>query len=302
MATTDGYGERFGERLDVQAPIFFAQRHRTSVVAVTEIRSDAPEHKLTTPTAIEDAFIIALQLRDFPVHELWVDGKAQPVTELQAGCCSLYDLRQSQAFRINNPFHSVHFYFPREVMDAIADDAGAPRIGDLHFRPGVGHDDAVVRGLGTAILPAFEQPDQANRLFIEHVTLAVGTHLAESYGDMRAEHRARRGGLASWQEKRAKEFLDAHLDGDVPLAGVARECGLSASHFSRAFRQSTGTSPHQWLLQRRVDRAMELLVEPRWSLTDVALACGFADQSHFTRVFTRIAGLSPGAWRRQRLN
>ena len=302
MATTDGYGERFGKRLDVPAPVFFAQKHRKSVVAVTQTRSDAPERRLTTATAIEDAFIVALQLRDFPVHELWVDGKAQPVTRLQAGCSSLYDLRLSQVFNINNPFHSVHFYFPREVIDAIADDAGAARIDELHFTLGVGHDDAVVRSLATAILPAFNQPEQANRLFIEHVTLAVGTHVAESYGEMRTERRSRHGGLAPWQEKRAKEFLGARLDGEVSLAELARECSLSASHFARAFRQSTGTSPHQWLLRRRVDRAMELLVEPRRSLTEVALACGFADQSHFTRVFTRSVGVSPGAWRRQRLN
>ena len=107
-----------------------------------------------------------------------------------------------------------------------------------------------------------------------------------------------RGGLAPWQERRAKEILCANLDGRMPLNEVARECRLSVSHFSRAFRRSTGAAPHNWLLTRRVDLAKEKLRDDRLSLLDVALACGFADQSHLTRVFTRMVGVSPGAWRR----
>ena len=108
----------------------------------------------------------------------------------------------------------------------------------------------------------------------------------------------RRGGLAAWQERRAKDMLVANLDGAVALADVAQECRLSVSHFSRAFRQSMGVAPHRWLLNRRVEFAKELLQAPDSSLSEIALRCGFADQSHFTRVFTRRAGVSPGAWRR----
>jgi AraC family transcriptional regulator len=86
----------------------------------------------------------------------------------------------------------------------------------------------------------------------------------------------------------------------VQLKEVARECRLSVSHFSRAFRRSMGAAPHNWLLARRVEAAEEKLRDDRLTLLDVALACGFADQSHLTRVFTRMVGVSPGAWRRAR--
>jgi transcriptional regulator GlxA family with amidase domain len=98
--------------------------------------------------------------------------------------------------------------------------------------------------------------------------------------------------------RRAKEVLSAHLDGRVPLKEVARACGLSVSYFSRAFRRSVGVTPHNWLLTLRVEVAKQKLREGRLSLRDVALACGFADQSHLTQVFTRLVGVSPGAWRR----
>src|SRR5262249_54273756 len=110
--------------------------------------------------------------------------------------------------------------------------------------------------------------------------------------------RPARGGLAPWQERRAKQYMMARLREDVSLAQMAAECSLSPSHFSRAFRQTTGRAPYRWLLEGRVEHAKELLRESEVTLADTALACGFADQSHFTRMFSQIVGISPGAWRR----
>jgi transcriptional regulator GlxA family with amidase domain len=107
-----------------------------------------------------------------------------------------------------------------------------------------------------------------------------------------------RSGLAPWQLKRAEEKLMANLEGNVSLADLAAHCGVSVGHFARAFRRSTGLSPHQWLMRRRVDEAKGLIRTRTLSLSEVALACGFVDQSHFTRVFTRQTGVSPGTWRR----
>jgi AraC family transcriptional regulator len=106
------------------------------------------------------------------------------------------------------------------------------------------------------------------------------------------------GGLAPWQVRRAKEILSGNLDGRVPLKELAKECGLSVSQFSRAFRRSTGAAPHQWLMTRRVEVAKEKLRDGRLPLSEVAMVCGFADQSHLTRVFSRLVGVSPGAYRR----
>jgi AraC-like DNA-binding protein len=79
---------------------------------------------------------------------------------------------------------------------------------------------------------------------------------------------------------------------------LAEQCGLSVNYFSRAFKECTGLPPHQWLIRRRIEVARALLSNPDISLAEVALICGFADQSHFTRVFSRVMGISPGAWRR----
>lgn len=118
-------------------------------------------------------------------------------------------------------------------------------------------------------------------------------------GDVLREHAAwTRGGLAPWQMQRAKELMTANLQEHVPLSQLAARCGLSMRHFARAFRQSTGVPPHRWLLNHRVGQAKELLRNLAMSLAEIALACGFADQSHFTRTFTAVVGVGPGLWRR----
>jgi transcriptional regulator GlxA family with amidase domain len=110
-----------------------------------------------------------------------------------------------------------------------------------------------------------------------------------------------RGGLAPWQLQRAKELMNATLAGHIPLRRLAGACGLSVSHFARAFRQSVGMPPHRWLLNRRIEHAQELLGNPQLSLADIALACGFSDQSHFTRMFAASMQISPGLWRRKKI-
>jgi len=108
------------------------------------------------------------------------------------------------------------------------------------------------------------------------------------------------GGLAPWQADLASRLLLSHLSGDCPVADLASRCGLSRSHFTRAFRISMGLPPHRWLMRFRIECAQERLERTGESIADIALSCGFADQSHLTRVFHAIIGMSPAAWRRQR--
>ena len=240
-----------------------------------------------------------LQIGQRSYRELWLDGKSVRTEPLNRGDVALHDLRRTPVFKMYTPIDSLNFYIPRHALDACADDAGARRIEHLHFTPGVGVNDKILTALGAVLLPTFKNPNHVNQLFVDHITFAIVAHLAYSLGDMKDQKSPARGGLTLRQERRAKEFIDANLDGDISVMVLARTCGLSTKHFSRAFRQSTGLAPHQWLLQRRVDKAEQLL-RGALPLGDVALACGFADQSHFTRVFTRAVGISPGQWRRHR--
>ena len=210
----------------------------------------------------------------------------------------LHDLKRVPTALFDKPYHSLVFYLPRAALDAIADEANAPRIRDLSYEPGAGVNDVTISGLGSLLLPALSHPDQANRLFVDHVLLAVGVHMAQTYGGMGPMSRPTRGGLAPWQERRAREILHANIKHGVTLKQVARECGLSVGYFSHAFRRTLGLAPHKWLIEQRVVLSKEKLRADGLSLSDVATDCGFSDQSHLTRVFRQTVGVSPGAWRR----
>ena len=280
------------------APSIVTRSLRRGEVAVTEIRVDQPTGCLTEPFPTQDAYMICLMLREFPNNNYWEDGRQVPVTSLRAGDVTIHDLKRQPFILVDKPIHSLFLHLPRTALDALADDANVPRIEELQYDPGVGVADETVRNIGPLLLPAVRTPDQVSRLFTDHLTLALGAHVARAYGGMQAHCLPIQGGLAPWQEKRSKEMLAGDLTGATPLCDLAKACGLSLSHFSRAFRRSTGLAPHAWLLHTRVEAAKSMLRGREASLSMIALACGFADQSHFTRVFTRRVGISPGAWRK----
>ena len=280
------------------APTLSTRVLQKSTLAVTELRCDDPGFGWTAPIAREDAWLVALQLRACPNQDLYFDGRLTRPENHAEGVTSIYDLRRGPVADIHDPYHSLVFYLPRMALDAIASEAGAPRPGDLRHRLGVSVHDPVVRHLLSSLLPLMEAPEQANSLFVDHVLLAITTHMATVYAGLKADTGMPQGGLAPWQERRAKELMSASLNEDLSLSRLATECGLSSRHFARAFRLSTGMPPHRWLVWQRVERAKELLGTRALSLVDVAMFSGFADQSHFTRVFKAVVGVTPGAWRR----
>jgi AraC family transcriptional regulator len=295
---SEGYGQQLAERLRAEhAPAVVTHVLRSADMAVTETRSDDPVPGLSGSLQREDAFLVTLTLRDYPNRVYWEDGRQVSVCDIRTGQTCIHDLKRDPVALLDKPYNVLFFYLPRCALNAIADDAEAPHIGDLAYEP-VAVDDSTISSLGAAVLPALSRPDQASQLFIDHVVLAVGVHVAQTYGGMRPLLRPVRGGLAPWQVRRAQDILRSNLDGSVSIKEVARECHLSVSHFSRAFRRTLGVAPHNWLLARRVELAKEKLRDGRLSLSDVAAVCGFSDQSHLTKVFTRMVGLSPGAWRR----
>ena len=106
-----------------------------------------------------------------------------------------------------------------------------------------------------------------------------------------------RGGLPPGAIRRVNDYVETHLSESVDLAELAGVAGLSVFHFARQFKQSAGVTPHHYLVQKRVERAQEMLASTNLSLSEIALATGFADQSHFARHFRQMLGITPGQFR-----
>jgi AraC-like DNA-binding protein len=276
------------------APVLEVRDLSFGRLAVTELRCDVPNYGESAPIPEQDAIMVSLQLRANLQHEVFEDRKPLPPAPVLEGTTCFFDLRRAVTARSLQPFHCINFAFPVRALDESNEDV-LHRF-ELGRSPRMGVHDPVIHALGTALLPALAEPDAASRLFVDHVLFAMRAHVAQRFGAP-IQRSAQHGGLATWQERRATAYIEAHLSESISLADLARECSLSVAQFARAFKTSMRLAPHQYLTERRVERARQLLLHTELPLADVAVRCGFADQSHFTKVFRRSFGASPGKLR-----
>jgi AraC-like DNA-binding protein len=285
------------QRIDFCRSLTVRSAGRDDFVMMHMRRSSAG-HGMTEPQARVEAYTACVHLNDFTAYDVWRDERHDSSRAFGAGTIHINDMRHVWHADIQCPFQVVNFHIPQWALDEIADDHDAPPVEELHCPMSLARVDNVARNLALALLPALARPDQSNKLFVDHAFRAMTTHLARTYGSLRLRSVCDRGGLSPWQERRAKELLCANLSANPGLAELAGACRLSASRFSQAFKQTVGCPPHQWLIAQRIERAKQLLLNTDQSLSEIALAMGFADQSHFTRVFSQRIKVSPAAWRR----
>ncbi len=160
--------------------------------------------------------------------------------------------------------------------------------------------DAVLPGKFLAMLAAYHALDRhADSAQTQQARAARAARIVADLTTSLQTPLVGKGKLAPWQLQRVTAFIDGHLDAELSIATLSALVGLSAQHFSQSFRRTTGLPPHRYIIEQRVARARHLLIETDGCcLAEIALACGFADQSHFTTAFRKSTGMSPGFYRR----
>lgn len=294
--------DRLSSRFRVKdAPTVIARTVKRTAITFTELESRHAQPFETGERVKEDAFVIGIQLKDFPRYKFWEDGRATPVSDLKQGHISINDMKRDARAIMDQQFHAIYCHLPRAVFDEVIGMETAQRVETLRYEAGAGFDDGIASRLLMCVRPALQGDTPTSSLFLDHVGVALVSHLVERYGELLPLPIAK-GGLAPWQERLVKEMISAHIKNPAGMAALARECGLSVRHFTRAFQASTGMTPHEWLQRCRVDRAKSLLATTDLSLLEVSEACGFADRSHLSRVFAHFAGTPPSSWRRRSLH
>lgn len=270
--------------------------HRTlrrGTIAVSVVRGRATGEP-SGSLGYHDAYQVIVPLKNIR-QQFWQGSRFISSDPVQGGTTYIIDLREDPRVLCQNPSGTVHFYMPISTMKVFAEQNDLPAFVDFTHLPTAGHDDPVMRQLSKAALAALERPHVTTGLVLDSILDAACVNVLGRYATSNGTSKGRAYGLAPWQERRAKEMMDSRLD--VSMAELAEECGISVAHFGRAFRRTTGMSPHQWQLGRRMQRAQSLLSTSALSIADIALACGFSSQSHFTASFTENVGVSPGRWR-----
>lgn len=245
------------------------------------------------------AVLVSVSLRSIPLggYQLWADARQLPTSYVPTFRSNVIDFDARPACSADQAFDFVHYHVPRESLDDIAEDLGFGPVSEL--QQSVNEHDIVLAQMTKNVLASLNMEKKPCSLALDQFQMALGAHLLQRYGRIARAQVPAAGGLAKWQKQRALELLRENLNGSVRLCDLARECGLSVSHFARAFKAALGISSHQWLIRQRIDRAQELLVQTKLPLCDVAGQSGFGDQPAFTRTFHRVVGASPGHWRRE---
>ncbi|WP_337270405.1 AraC family transcriptional regulator [Oryzifoliimicrobium ureilyticus] len=190
-------------------------------------------------------------------------------------------------------------YLPKALIEEVA-QASFPEERSKVLRCRRAEPDKVVSNLAVVILSLFEKDPLTIDPILRHLSIAVCTHLLQDC--LQAKTLKTGVMLPLDREIAAKGFMRENLAGEISVAEIAEVTGLSAGHFAQGFKNVTGVTPHQWLIQARVGAAKDLLAAHDISIKEIAKACGFVDQSHFTKVFLKEVGTTPAQWRIRQLH
>jgi AraC family transcriptional regulator len=257
---------------------------------VNVLEASAPRGEWTVP-AVEE-ISLALALSDYSAS--WDGLRGLHSEEGSTGSVTICEFNESKRFEMRRAAKFAIVLLRTEVLEQVG-------LGTGYIRPELQAQrvrDQTLRHLMEVLLREKREGFLSGPLFLDGVATALASYLLRRYSVASPTERNFARGMAPSTLRRCVEFLEAHLEGDLRLSDLAREAGVSTSHFLRSFRQSTGKTPYQFLLHRRVQRAQLLMRDLRAPLTEVALASGFADQHHLARVFRRITGVTPSSYRR----
>ena len=168
---------------------------------------------------------------------------------------------------------------------------------ELELRTQIGIRDPVIEGMAAAWRRELAERGAGGRLYTEGLGSALAVHVFRAYGDGLSRSPPVIGGLGALRLRRVVDYIEAHLADDISLSDLAGLAGLSTHHFGEAFKASTGTSPHRYLIERRILRAKELLLGAEQSIAEIAISVGFASHSHFTDNFRKLTGTTPSRFR-----
>jgi AraC family transcriptional regulator len=142
-----------------------------------------------------------------------------------------------------------------------------------------------------------EDGSPAGPIYGESLANALGVYLLKRYAVRRFTPVAYKGGLPGYRLKRVLDFIAASVEENISLAQLSAIAGMSPHYFSELFKQSTGRTPHVYVLLQRIERAKERLRDPKYTIIDAGLDSGFENPSHFARVFRRLVGTTPSRFR-----
>jgi len=263
--------------------------HRQPSIDLPDVSS--PQHLVVIP--------MGCQTVD---SEITTEGRFQRVSfqenDYTSGCIEIFpaDLPYEIHIASTKAIEMVHLYVEPTFLAQIARESVNPDRIELLLT--LKEADLLIQQIGLALKASLEEDGGGDRFYAEAMATALSAHLLRYYSTRKHQFQEYEDGLSKQKLKQAIEYIQEHLGENLSLNDIANELGMSQYYFCRLFKQSTGMSPHQYLIRQRVERAKRLLQQPERSIASIAAECGFANQSHFARYFRQHTGMNPNQFRK----
>jgi AraC family transcriptional regulator len=190
----------------------------------------------------------------------------------------------------------LHLYLAPALLQRVAAevDLNPERV---ELQQVLGAYDPQIQAAALALFAELRTGGPGGRLYAESIANLLALHLLRRYSSSRPPEQARQRGLSRPTMQQVTAYIEEHLADDLTLAELAAVAGLSPFHFARRFKEAFGSSPHQYVVQRRIERARLLLTTTTWTVAVIAQAVGCASESHLALHFKRLTGLTPRHFR-----
>ena len=248
------------------------------------LTSPVPQGRFDSP--VDDRHVLCLHL-GAPVPVSYRDGRVECGTTRLHGQFCVVPAGSSTRWTLSRPATSLLL---RLAPTSLRESAEALGVGTCDLAPAIHIRDAQIERIGWMMQAEDHDAYPGGRLFADSLAAALAARLLSL--QTRPATKPERA-LPAWRLRRVADYIEAHLDADLRLAELAEVAGFSPSHFKAMFKQATGMPVHRFVLERRVERARDRLLEGNASVTDVALETGFAHASHLARCMRRLLGTSP---------
>ena len=257
------------------------------------------EH-LYFPTALDISDVTAmshdltLQLGTPKTVELKANGKFSRQQMIPGNIC-ITPAHHFHAIRWQSEMEILRMTLePMFVMQALQESVNPDQLELIMQR---GQNDPLIREILLALKVELEAGCPSGRLYGEAMGTALAVHLLKTYTTLKSTPFQSEDGLPQHKLTQVLEYIQAHLDQDIRLTDLAALNRMSQYHFCRLFKRSLGTTPHQYVLQQRIELSKRLLRQKDLAIADIALTCGFKNQSQLTTLFRKITGTTPKSFR-----
>jgi AraC family transcriptional regulator len=274
-------------------PLLSSQKQGWENIVVEQFQHPSGEGR----THYSNEHTICLSLAPRPVRFLQIKGGKTHTSLYGKGDISITPAEMSFFARWDGDDRYLQIRIASIFIQRVAREALAMNPDRLELIPEFRTRDRQIEAIGMMLLTELQTENLGGRLYIESLANVLAVHLLRQYSAAKPRLAIYEGGLSQRQLLQVLDYINEHLDRDIKLADLAQLVDISQFHFSHLFKQSIGTSPYQYLIQQRIERAKQFLKQTDRSIMDIALECGFNSHSHLSKQFRQLTGMTPKTYR-----